>query len=179
LEAYPHRRHRRLLDVGGGEGAFLEAAAAKSPQLSLVLFDLPAVAARARDRFASGPLGSRVTIVGGDLFREPLPRGADLVSLVRVVHDHDDVHVKHILSSVRRCLGAGGVLLVAEPMAGTRSPEPVGDAYFGFYLLAMGQGRARSVERLRTLLLEAGFDRVRERPTRRPMLTRLLVAEVR
>jgi demethylspheroidene O-methyltransferase len=177
LEAYPLARHSCLLDVGGGEGAFLEAAAAWTPRLSLVLFDLPPVAAIARDRLARAGLSARATVVGGDVLLDPLPKGADIVSLVRVIHDHDDPQALRILRAVRAILPPGGVLLLAEPMAGTGRAETVGDAYFGFYLLAMGQGRARSVESHRGLLLEAGFERVRVRPTRRPMMARLLVAE--
>lgn len=178
LEAYPQHRHRRLLDVGGGEGAFLEAAAAASPDLSLVLFDLPAVAERARARLARAGLASRSTVVGGSVFEDALPEGADLVSLVRIIHDHDDPEALQILRAVRAALKPGGVLLVAEPMSGTPGAQPMGDAYFGFYLLAMGQGRPRTSAQLRALLLAAGFGRVRPRRTRRPMLTGLLVAEV-
>jgi demethylspheroidene O-methyltransferase len=178
LEAYPLGRHRCLLDVGGGEGALVEAAARQAPELELQLFDLPPVAARARERFRRGGLAARATAIGGDVFRDPLPQGADLVSLVRVLHDHDDAQALRILQAVRRVLPPGGVLLVAEPMAGTAGAEPMGDAYFGFYLLAMGQGRPRTAEQLRELLREAGFARVRSGRTRRPMLTRLLVAEV-
>ncbi len=178
LEAYPPERHRRLLDVGGGEGAFLEAVAKRAPHLSLVLFDLPPVAERARERLGRAGLAERATAVGGDLFRDLLPAGADLVSLVRVIHDHDDPQALLILRAARRALGPGGVLLLAEPMAQTSGAEPVGDAYFGFYLLAMGQGRPRTAAQLRALLLRAGFDRVRGRATRRPMLARLLVASV-
>jgi demethylspheroidene O-methyltransferase len=70
------------------------------------------------------------------------------------------------------------VLLLAEPMAGTRGAHPMGDAYFGFYLLAMGQGRPRTADELQSLLLQAGFDHVAPRATRRPILSRLLVAQV-
>jgi demethylspheroidene O-methyltransferase len=178
LEAYPQDRHRCLLDVGGGEGAFLQAAARESPHLSLVLFDLPAVASRAEQRLTQAGLSSRVKVVGGDVFRDPLPEGADLVSLVRVVHDHDDPQALQILSAVRRVLKPGGVLLLAEPMSGTRGAEAMGDAYFGFYLLAMGQGRPRTAAELRALLTGAGFSRVEIRATRRPMFTQLLVATV-
>ena len=90
LGAYDLRRHRRLLDVGGGEGGFLCAAGAAAPDLRLVLFDLPAVAERARARLGAAGLGDRATAVGGDFLADPLPRGADVVSLVRVLHDHDD-----------------------------------------------------------------------------------------
>ncbi|MGF1466647.1 MAG: methyltransferase [Sandaracinaceae bacterium] len=175
LEAYPFARHRRVLDVGGGQGAFLEAVARHAPHASLVLFDLPAVAARARTRLTEVGL-SRVEVVGGDVFEDPLPRPADLVSLVRVLHDHDDDDALRILRAARAALAPDGVLLVAEPMSETRGAEPMGAAYFGFYLLAMSQGRPRSPAEIRDLLRRAGFDRVRGRRTRRPMLARLLLA---
>jgi demethylspheroidene O-methyltransferase len=175
LEAYPVERHRLLLDVGGGEGAFLEAAARRAPDLSLLLFDLPPVAARARVRLGGAGLRARASVVSGDLFKDPLPEGADLASLLRVIHDHEDAGARHILLAVRLALAPGGVLLVAEPMSRTAGAEPMGDAYFAFYLMAMGQGRPRTSEELQRLLREAGFVRVRSVKTRRPMLTRLVV----
>lgn len=178
LEAYPIASHRRLLDVAGGEGAFLEAVGARAPRLALSLFDLPPVAQRASERLARAGLSSRATVHGGDLFVDPLPEGADLVSLVRVLHDHDDDQVLRLLQAIRRALQPGAVLLVAEPMRGTTGAEAMGDAYFGFYLLAMGQGRPRSPEELSALLSRAGFGRVRLRRTRRPILLQVLCAEV-
>ena len=44
-------------------------------------------------------------------------------------------------------------------MAGIRGAEPMGDAYFGFYLLAMGRGRPRTPDEIGALLREAGFAR--------------------
>jgi demethylspheroidene O-methyltransferase len=177
LEAYPVARHQRLLDVAGGEGAFLEAVAARAPGLSLALFDLPPVAERASARLERAGLSSRVTIGRGDLFRDPLPAGADLVSLVRVLHDHDDDQALRLLQAIRAAVQPGAVLLVAEPMRGTTGAEAMGDAYFGFYLLAMGQGRPRSPRELGELLLRAGFGRPRLRSTRRPLLLQVLSAE--
>ena len=48
LEAYDFSRHRCLLDVGGGDGTFLAAVAARHPGLRLQLFDLPGVVSRSR-----------------------------------------------------------------------------------------------------------------------------------
>ena len=75
IDAYPFRRHRRLLDVGGGEGAFLAALAARVPALALALFDLPAVGARARARLDAAGHGARVAIHGGDFLADALPAG--------------------------------------------------------------------------------------------------------
>jgi demethylspheroidene O-methyltransferase len=61
-------------------------------------------------------------------------------------------------------------------MSDTPGAEPIGEAYFGFYLLAMGSGRPRTPGELISMLRAVGFRQVRLRPTRRPLLTRLLVA---
>jgi demethylspheroidene O-methyltransferase len=174
LDGLPLARHRCLMDVGGGEGVFLSAAGARAPHLQLILFDLPAVAERARARFAQAGLGGRARLVGGDALRDALPAGADIVSLVRVLHDHDDDAALAILRAVRRALPPDGMLLLAEPMARTPGAEPMGEAYFGFYLLAMGQGRPRSKEEIDRLLGAAGFTPGRLLRTRMPLLVRAL-----
>jgi demethylspheroidene O-methyltransferase len=73
-------------------------------------------------------------------------------------------------------LPPGGVLLIAEPMAGDGAADPVG-AYFGFYLMAMGSGRPRRPDEIAGLLNAAGFDRIAHRRTRQPLLTRLIFAQ--
>ena len=176
LDAYPFGRHRRHVDLAGGEGAFVEAAA-RTPGLSSTLFDLPAVCERARARFVRAGLEGRVAAVGGDLFKGPVPTGFDLATLVRVVHDHDDAQALRILQAARGALVPGGVLLIAEPMSGTPGAEAMADAYFGLYLFTMAQGRARSARELEAMALAAGFRSARLVRTRRPMLTRLLVAQ--
>ncbi len=176
LDAYDLAGHRRLLDVGGGEGTFIATAAARWPHLRFQLFDLPAVVGRARERFTKAGLAHRVEVHGGDFFASALPAGADVVTLVRVLHDHDDEAAKAIVRRARAALPDNGALVVAEPMAGTRGAEPVGDAYFGLYLLAMGSGRPRRPAELKAMLRGGGFRRVRRVATRRPLLTQLLVA---
>lgn len=176
IDAYPFRRHRRLLDVGGGEGVFLSAVAARVPALELGLFDLPAVAERARKRLDSGGLGARAAVHGGDFLRGPLPTGYDIVSLIRVLHDHDDAAAAALLRNIHAALPPGGTVFIAEPMAQTRGAEAMGDAYFGVYLLAMGSGRPRSRAEIAALLNAAGFARTRHLNTAMPLTASALVA---
>ena len=151
-------------------------AAARARHLRCILFDLPAVAARAQTRFDAAGLTRRATAVGGSFLTDELPVGADLISLVRVVHDHDDAAVLALLRAAHRALAPQGTLLIAEPLAGTTDAEPMGEAYFGFYLLAMGSGRPRTRQALAALLRVAGFNHVQALPTRRPLQTGLLIA---
>jgi demethylspheroidene O-methyltransferase len=176
LAAYPIARHKHLIDIGGGEGAFVRRAAKAAPGLSFSLFDLPAVAERAERAFQEDGIAERARAHGGDLFRDELPGGADLACLIRVLYDHDDPHALAILRAVRRMLPADGALLIAEPMAGTRGAERMGSTYFGFYLLAMKGGNSRSAETLMGMARAAGFTKTSLLKTHSPLLTSVLIA---
>lgn len=176
IDAYPFYRHRRLLDVGGGEAAFLAAVGARVPALDLALFDMPAVCDRARARLDQAGLAARTTVFGGDFLADPLPRGYDLISLIRVLHDHDDAPALALLRAVHAALPPSGTLFLAEPMAQTPGAEPAGDAYFGFYLLAMGSGGPRSPDEIGAMLRMAGFSRSRLLTTAMPLTARIIVA---
>jgi demethylspheroidene O-methyltransferase len=168
LEAYAFGKHSCLLDVGGGDGMFLCSLAPRAPALRLMLFDLPAVAERARARLAAAGLGERSEVHGGDFTSAELPVGADVVSLLRVLHDHDDAEALALLCAVRRALQPGGRVVVAEPMRAVPGSLPAAETYLGFYLLAMGQGRVRSMQEIKSLLASAGFVRARVHRTERP-----------
>jgi demethylspheroidene O-methyltransferase len=166
LGAYRFRGHRRLLDVGGGTGVFVSAVAAAHPRLETAVFDLPAVAARA-------PVG--LTAHGGNFFDDVLPTGFDLISLVRIMHDHDDAPVMKLLRNIAAALPADGKLLIAEPMAQTASARAMGDGYFGLYLWAMGQGRPRTIEENIAMLRAAGLGDIRVLPTDLPLAARVIL----
>lgn len=175
LESYDLGKHKRLLDVGGGHGAFVAEVAARHPGLGLALFDLPPVAASARAVLDARGLGA-VEAHGGSFRDDALPGGFDIITLVRILHDHDDAVVAALLAKAHDALPPGGTLLITEPMAETPGAEAMGDAYFGLYLWAMGSGRPRSFAAYQALLAAAGFARIREVPTPLPMVTRLITA---
>jgi demethylspheroidene O-methyltransferase len=176
LDAYPFQRHRHLMDVGGGEGAFVAAVAARHRALSLTLVDLPAVAARAESKLGNV---APIRVVGADFRRESLPTGADIVTLVRVLHDHDDDVALALLRKIHAALPDGGTVVIGEPMADAASAETVGAAYFGFYFLAMGQGRARRADEIEALLAQAGFADFRRHATALPLQVGVVSATVR
>lgn len=174
LDAAPLHDRRHLLDIAGGTGAFAETAARRHPRLQVSVVDLPEVVNLARSSNTANP---RIAFTPADMFRDPLPAGADAASLIRVLHDHDDDAVAALLARIHAALAPGAQLLVAEPMADTPGEAAIGQTYFGLYLWAMGSGRPRSAGELSRMLRAAGFTRVRERATHLPLLARVLIAE--
>lgn len=164
-------RRRHLLDVGGGTGAFLAEVGKVHPGLALSLFDMPAV-------LAAVPPGlrERLSLHPGSFRTDPLPAGADTISLVRVLYDHDDATVAGLLSRVHATLAPGGMILVSEPMSGGDRPDPATDIYFAVYTLAMRTGRTRSADEIGALLGATGFTNMRSRPGDRPYVTSAITA---
>lgn len=147
----------RLMDVGGGTGAFLAAVGRVYPQLQLDLFDLPVVLSGAERRLRESGSIDRLTLHPGSFRDAALPRGADAISLVRVLYDHDDSTVAALLRAVHDALPAGGRLIVSEPMSGGAVPDRATDVYFAVYTLAMQTGRTRSAAEIGDLLQQVGF----------------------
>ena len=171
LDAVGFGNAHRVMDVGGGTGAFLTAIGLAYPDLSLTLFDLPAVVPAARDRFEAAGIQNRTEIIPGSFRDEGLPDGADLISLVRVLYDHSDETVADLLRSVYDALPPGGRVVISEPMTGGVVPQRAGDAYFALYCMAMRTGRARSSAEIMDLLRDVGFADIKAPSTRRPFIT--------
>ena len=166
----------RLLDVGGGHGAFLAGMGAAFPSLHLGLFDLPEVAAAGAQVLADKFGADRVSAHPGNFFEDAIPTGYDIVSLVRILHDHDDEPAARLLANIRASLAPGSRLLIAEPMARVPGAEGMGEAFFGMYLWAMGSGRPRSQAEIAAMLKRAGFAQTRFVATPQPVNASIIVA---
>lgn len=176
LASVSFRDVTRLLDVGGGHGAFLGHVGAAWPHLKLGLFDLPEVAATGAGVLGEALGTARVTAHPGNFFSDSIPQGYDMVSLIRILHDHDDGPAQGLLANIRKSLAPGARLLIAEPMARIPGAEPMGEAFFGLYLWAMGSGRPRSPAEIAAMCHAAGFARARLVATAQPVNASVVIA---
>ena len=176
IDAYDFTDHRRMLDVGGGSGAFASAIMQAAPALEVGIFDLPEVIETATKRFAGETASAKWRLHPGSFKSNALPEGYDLITLSRIAHDHDDAVVQALLSKIHAALPIGGRLLIIEPMADSTHAKPMGHAYFGLYLWAMGSGRPRTPDELTNMLKTAGFAGIKPVRTNLPIITSALVA---
>jgi predicted O-methyltransferase YrrM len=152
---YDFSRFRTLVDVGGGNGALCAAILARTPGLRAISFDLPHVAARAREALAARGLADRCEVAGGDFF-EAVPAGADAYTLKMILHDWDDARCVRILRSVRRAIAADGRILVMEAVVdGPNAGAPA--KLLDLNMLVMTGGQERTREEYAALFEQAGF----------------------
>jgi hypothetical protein len=173
---YDFGRHRHLLDLGGGTGNFLVAILGRHPGLSGILYELPDTAAVARQALAGRPEAARLAIAEGDLFKDPLPAGADAVLIANLVHLFAPEQNRDMLHRVRRQVAAGARLLLVDFWTDpTHTGPPPIPLLAGEFLLWAGAGDVYSAEEARSWLRETGWRPLAHEPLAGPQS--LIVAE--
>lgn len=162
LDAYDFSTFRTLADVGGGNGLTLAAILKRHPALQGILFDLPAVVARARPNIEASGLAERCRIESGDFF-EAIPAGADAYVLRHIVHDWQDPEAIAILRNCRRAVNPGGKILVVETVIPSGN-EPSFGKWLDLMMLLVN-GRERTQDDYRRVFSQAGLELSRIVPT--------------
>jgi len=163
----------RVADVGCGHGASTIIMAQAFPRATITGFDYhPASIEAARRAADKAGVGDRVSFEVASAKAYP-GSGYDLVTFFDCLHDMGDPvgAARH----VRQSLGTGGTWMLVEPFANDRLEDnlnPIGRLYYGASTLlctpaslsqevGLALGAQAGEKRLRDVLTEAGFSRVR------------------
>ncbi|MEV0125838.1 methyltransferase [Streptomyces sp. NPDC050703] len=153
-DTFPWKHAQHVVDVGGGTGVFLEALMRRFPGLRTTLVDLPEAVGAATHRITAAGLAERFTAAPGDFF-DPLQSGADVYTLVNVLHNWNDEQAALIL---RRCAEAAaehGTVVVVERLTDSADQRVITSMDLRMFLLL--SGRERSLEQLRATAEAAGL----------------------
>jgi ubiquinone/menaquinone biosynthesis C-methylase UbiE len=153
---------RRMLDVGGGSGAYSIAFARANPELEAEILDLPAVIPIASRHVAAAGLAGRVRVRSGDLRKDDFGRGYDLVFVSAICHMLSPDENRRLLARCRGALGAEGRTVIQEFVLAENKTSPKQAALFSLNMLVgTERGAAYSEPEYRAWLGEAGFADVR------------------
>jgi len=178
LQSYSFKGVKRILDIGGGTGAFLLAVKSKYPGIEATVFDLPNVINVARSNHQKiDDIVGLLNFCPGDFLKDDIPSNHDVISLVRVLYDHEDSTVELLLKRIYEALPNGGSLLITEPMSGGSKAMRSSDCYFSFYTMAMTTGKVRSFEEHKAILLRAGFSNIVKHAVSAPFITQVMSAK--
>ncbi|HET6440354.1 MAG TPA: methyltransferase [Anaeromyxobacter sp.] len=156
---------RRLLDVGGGSAAYSIAFARESPSLEAEVLDLPTVIPIARQHIEEAGLASRVRTRAGDLGRDALGEGYDLVLLSAICHMLGPDGNRDLFRRVRAALSPGGRVVIHDHvMADDRTSPRAGALFAVNMLVGTPAGGTYTEAEYRGWLSDCGFAEVKRLP---------------
>jgi SAM-dependent methyltransferase len=147
---------RSVVDVGGGRGTLLVDILRHHTHIEGVLFELPAVAARARAGLEGTDVGERCNVIAGDFFGR-VPEGADCYVLANVLHDWNDAESTVILRNCRRAMARHGRVLIVERRIPDRDGDAIPTLLSDINMLVITGGRERTDGEYAALLEAAGL----------------------
>ena len=154
----PIRGAHRMLDVGGGSGAFSIALCERNPELRSTVLDLPAVADLARSYCGEAALGARIDVVAGDAVTCSWPGEQDIVLMSYLLSALGDGEVDLVLARALDSLRTGGLLVLHDFMLDDGGPGPALAAlWFLQYVAYRSDAVSFSAAALRRRLRGHGF----------------------
>ena len=149
---------KHLLDVGGASGTWTLAFLRAVPGARATLFDLPDAIPHAATRFAQAGCGSRVTLVAGDFYTDPLPQGADFAWVSAIVHQNSREQNRALFAKVYAALDFGGRIAIRDIVMEPTRTAPRAGALFAINMLVHTPGGGTfTLAELDEDLRQAGF----------------------
>lgn len=158
VDAYDFSEVKTLVDIGGGHGTLLAAILTVASDAVGTIFDTPAVVEEARASLALSSVAGRIDLVGGDLFRGPLPPNGDVYVLSNIIHDWDDASAERVLRNCRAAVRADSRLLLIEEIMPARVAEAPATIANDYTMLLLTGGRQRTEPEFRRLLAATDFE---------------------
>ena len=153
----------RMLDLGGGPGWVAIALARQQPALRATVFDWPETVAVAAQNIGAAGLAGRVDTLGGDLGRDAIGHGYDLVWCSSVLHFVPDMG--EAIAKVHAALRPGGVFVCAHAEV-YGAPEEAARVLPYYTPMRMMGRHVTQQGVLERALAQAGFGRIERTESR-------------
>lgn len=158
-ESVDFSRFRRLLDIGGGSGAYDIELCRQYDELQASVLDLPHVAEIAAGKIAEAGLAGRVNAVGGSFF-EGLPDDHDVHLFSMILHDWDEEKNRALLARSFAALPNGGTVIITELLVNDDKTGPAPAALMSLNMLIETEGRNYTPAEYSAWLEDAGFRQI-------------------
>ncbi len=149
----------RVLDVGGGSGAFAVAFVRAGRGVKATIFDLPEVLPLTEKYVRAEGVLDRIEFVGGDYTKDELPTGYDLVYLSAIVHSNSADQNRRLIANCARALNPSGSVVVQDFIMNEERTEPEMGALFALNMLVgTAAGDTYTESEIRGWMKEAGLS---------------------
>jgi (2Fe-2S) ferredoxin/ubiquinone/menaquinone biosynthesis C-methylase UbiE len=132
----------RLLDLGGGSGAYSIAFAKANPELKAEILDIPAVAPLTEDYIKNTGVANQINVRAGDMLAGNYGNGFDLVMLNAICHMFSPEQNQQVLRHAYQSLAPGGRLVIQDFILDPEKTSPQFAALFSLNMLVATESGA-------------------------------------
>ena len=151
----------RILDLGGGSGAYSIAFAKASPEVRCEILDLAEVVPLTSDYIQKAGVSAQVTVRAADMLLDDLGTGYDLVMLNAICHMFSEEQNRHLFRRARKALAPNGRLVMQDFVLNPQKTGPTQAALFSLNMLVSTESGASYSESEYTGWMKgAGFAEV-------------------
>jgi (2Fe-2S) ferredoxin/predicted O-methyltransferase YrrM len=152
---------RRILDLGGGSGAYSIAFAKACPEIRCDILDLPEVVSLTAEYVNKAGVAAQVSLRSGDMLRDDFGAGYDLIMLNAICHMFSAEQNQEIFRRARQALTPKGRLAVQDFILNPDKTGPQHAALFSLNMLVSTDAGASYNEFEYTCWMKAaGFPEV-------------------
>ncbi len=153
---------KRMLDLGGGSGAYSIAFARAVSGLCSDLLDLAEVVPIAQKHIREAGLESRISTRAGDMLNAPLGENYDLILVMAICHMFSPEENRALFQRVRKALAPGGRFVISDFILEPDKTAPSHATLFALNMLVGTRaGATYSEAEYTTWFRDAGYTQVR------------------
>jgi predicted O-methyltransferase YrrM len=157
----------KLLDVGGGSGAYSMAFVKASENITATIFDLPNVVALTQKYIKEAGLEDRIHTVPGDYNSDELGSGYDMAFLSAIIHSNSPEQNIALFKKTAAALNQGGRIVVSDFVMNDDRTSPAFGAFFSLNMLVnTASGDTYTESEIKDWMKQAGFSFVEKKETR-------------
>ncbi len=152
---------KRIMDIGGGSGAYCIAAAKEHPRIRAVVLDLPVVCEVTREFLAENGVADRVVAEPCNFVTDPFPTDCDVAIMASNLPMYGREMIGMVVAKAFKALLPGGEMHLIGEMTNDERTGPWGPAYWGLgQAISDSRGLAHSESDVIGYFRDAGFQDV-------------------
>lgn len=126
---------QRVLDVGGGSGAYAMAFINAGENITATVFDLPKVIRLTKEYVKKSGFAGKIDFVEGNYNFDVFPVGYDLVLLSAIVHINSYEENVKLIEKCAKSLNPGGRIVIQDHIMENNRIQPMAGAIFALNML--------------------------------------------
>jgi len=157
---------KKMLDVGGGSGAFSMGIIEINPELNSVIFDLPHVIPLTKKYVESFSQKDKIVFVEGNYLTDDFRTGYDFILLSAIVHINSYQQNLELIKKCAAALNSGGQIVIKDWVMNETKTEPAEGALFALNMLVGTKcGNCYSEKEITEWFINCGINTIERKNT--------------